>query len=135
MNDIDSESVASCWSKIKATKGTDFFVGSFYRLLFEHHPEIRALFPDNMETQKTSLLSMLNSAINGIEYIDDLKKELIDLGNKHKDIGIKKEMYENFIASIITAANLSSDFSLTDRELTAWENTFRKISDIMLKAY
>ncbi len=44
-------------------------------------------------------------------------------------------MFDIFITTIVTAANYSSDYSLTDKELSAWENAFRKSSDIMLKAY
>lgn len=78
---------------------------------------------------------MLNGAINGIEFIDDLHKEITELGKKHKNIGIKKDMFDPFIVALVTAANLSSDFSLTNKELEVWENTFRKISRIMLSAY
>lgn len=132
---IDSDSVASCWAKIKSAKGTDVFVDSFYKILFKHHPEIRPLFPEDLTTQKTSLLSMLNSVVSGIGFIDELNNDLMDLGRVHKNIGITKEMFDYFIAAIVAAANLSSDFSFTDKELVAWENAFRKISDIMLKTY
>lgn len=131
----DSENIANCWVKIKSAKGTDFFVDTFYKILFKHHPDVRPLFPDDLKTQKTSLLSMLNSVVSGIEFIDNLESNLTELGEIHKHVGITKEMYNYFIAAIVTAANLSSDFSFTDEELESWESAFRKISDIMLKTY
>jgi len=133
MNEI--ESIKSCWSKIKNTKGTDFFIEYFYLHMFEHHPETQALFPDDLKRQKTTLLSTLDNVINGVEYIDEIEEELLKLGKHHKNLGIKEEMFNDFISTIVVAANLSSDFSLNDEELAAWENAFRKISNIMLKAY
>jgi len=44
-------------------------------------------------------------------------------------------MYTPFIATSVAAANLSSDFSLTDEELAAWKNAYHKIASILLKAY
>lgn len=135
MSDIDSQSVKNCWSKIQAAKGSHFFVENFYRFMFEHHPETRPLFPNSLVQQKTTLLSTLDNVINGIEYIEELEKELIDLGRHHKNLGIKKEMFDAFVKTVVAAANYSSDYSLTDKELAAWEAAFRKISNIMLKAY
>ena len=132
---IDSASVKACWDKIKLAKGADLFVEKFYQLMFEHHPETRPLFPENLTEQKRTLLSTLDNVINGIEYIDELEKELLELGQHHKNIGIKKEMFNGFITTIVEAANSSSDYQLTKEELIAWENAFREISNIMLKAY
>lgn len=140
MNDInnsaiDSESVKNCWSKIKSDNGTDLFVDNFYQLMFEHHPELRKYFPDELKNQKIKLLTTLDNVINGIEYINDLEDELVALGQRHKNIGITKDMYEIFISSIIDTAKMSSDNSLTDKELAAWTDAFTKVSNIMLKAY
>ena len=131
----DIESIKSCGSKIKSTKGTDFFVDHFYQHMFEHHPETQALFPKDLTQQKTTLLATLDNVINGVEYIDELSEELLSLGKHHKNIGIKKEMFDDFISTIVAAANFSSDFSLTKKELTDSGNAFRKISDVMIKAY
>ena len=140
MNDISEEVVdhllvKNCWSKIKLAKGADFFVNSFYQNMFEHHPEVHSFFPIDLSSQKTKLLNTLDNIINGIEYIDALKDELIKLGEQHINLGIQAEMYEYFISTIVATANLSSDSTLTDEELLAWENAFRKVSNIMLEAY
>lgn len=131
----NSDRVKNCWSKIKSANGADFFVDNFYHLMFSHHPETFSFFPKNLKEQKSTLLATLDNVINGIEYIKELESELITLGQRHKDIGIPKDMYGAFLATIVEAANFSSDFSLTDKELSAWEDAFRKVCDTMLKAY
>lgn len=132
---IDSDSVKNCWLKIKSAKGVDFFIDDFYRLMFEQRPDVHALFPKNINEQKTKLLTTLDNVINGIDYIDDLKPTLTELGRFHKNIDIKKEMYDIFISIIVETANTSADYKLTSEELDAWEGAFREISNIMLEAY
>lgn len=132
---INSDAVKDCWLKIKSAEGTDYFVTTFYCHLFEQHPEIQRLFPDDLGQQKAKLLNMLDSVINGIEYIDELESILIELGETHKGLGITKEMYEVFVIAAVKAAEKSSDFSITKEELAAWEDAFREVSNIMLKVY
>ena len=132
---IDSDSVKNCWLKIKSAKGVDFFIDNFYQVMFEHHPDVHALFSEDTSEQKTKLLTTLDNVINGIDYIEELEPTLIELGLYHKDININEEMYDAFISIIVETANTSSDHRLTAKELTDWENAFREISNIMLKAY
>ena len=132
---INADAVKNCWLKIKSAEGVDYFVTSFYCHLFEQHPEIRRLFPDDLGQQKAKLLNMLDSVINGIEYIDELESVLIELGETHKNVGVNKEMYNIFLIAAVKAAEKSSDFSITKEELVVWEDAFREISNIMLKAY
>lgn len=134
-NTADVELVKNCWLKIKSAKGSDYFVDNFYQSMFEQHPEVHAFFPEDLGTQKTKLLNTLNNIINGLEYIHELKGELAKLGKQHRDLGIKPDMFDDFITTVVAAANSSSDFTLTNKELTAWENAFRKVSNIMLEAY
>lgn len=93
------------------------------------------LFSKNLAEQKTKLLTTLDNVINGIDYINELKPALIELGELHQNIGIEKEMFDPFISIIIEAANTASDYNLTNEELNAWKNAFREISDIMLEGY
>lgn len=132
---IDSDCVKSCWLKIRSSKGADFFVSDFYKLLFEKHPEIQQLFPEDLGQLKSKLLNMLDNVINGIDYIDELENVLIELGEQHKGTGIKEEMFDIFLSAVVDAAINSSSYSLTDKEINAWRNAFREISNIMLKAY
>jgi len=127
--------IKNCWAKIKSEKGTDQFVDRFYKVLFTRFPDTRELFPKDITTQKRKLLTTLDNAINGIEYIDDIREEMLALGQHHKELGITSEMYDAFIITILDAADFASNSTLTTDECTAWENAFREISDIMLEAY
>ena len=132
---IDSQLVKNCWLKIKSTSGADAFIDSFYQKLMEHHPEVYSLFPADLSSQKRKLLNTLNDVINGIEYIEELRDELIKLGELHKNLNVEEKMFEPVIATIVTTANSATNFTLTTEELSAWENAFRMISNIMKEAF
>ena len=135
MNNTDSNNVKSCWTKIKKISGSDKFAESFYQILFKQHPETRSLFPDELQKQKSILLETLDNVINGYAYLNELEDELIDLGRRHKDLGVAPPMYDIFLETIVAAANISSKFTLTDSELDDWEQAFKAVSNIMLKGY
>jgi len=135
MSHIDGAAARNCWSKIKSAQGETAFVGNFYQYMFDHYPETRDLFPKGLSAQKANILTTLDNVINGIDFIETLKTELFSLGQRHKSLGIKKEMFEIFIITIVEVAKIASNDTLTHKELSAWENAFREISNLMLKAY
>jgi len=135
MSNVDSAAVRNCWYKIKSTQGKAAFVDNFYQYMFGHYPEIRDLFPENLSAQKANILTTLDNVINGIDFTETLEAEFFSLGQHHKSLGVKKEMFEMFIITIVEVARMTSDDTLTQKELTAWEKAFREISNIMLKAY
>ena len=128
------QKVKDCWSKIKSEKGSNAFVDKFYQILFKNYPETHELFPKDINTQKRKLLSTLDNVINGLEHIDAIRSELLDLGRHHKNLGITNEMYDAFIITIVGAADFAANSSLTQDERTAWKVAYRKMSDIMLEA-
>lgn len=132
---MPGEQVKNCWTKINQKKGTNAFVDNFFQQLFLQHPETRKLFPEDLALQKINLLTTLDNVINGIDYIDCINSELESLGKHHKNLGISSEMFDAFNIVALSAANYASDFTLSDTELNAWQKAFKKISDIMLKAY
>ncbi len=134
-NTIDGEQVRACWHKIKSARGEDFFIEQFYNTMFNHAPETRHLFPQDMSAQHRSLLTTLDNVINGIDYIDQLESDLIKLGERHKQIGIRTDMFHTFNQVIVETANLAADHSLSPEEQTAWKQAFQQVSEIMLKAY
>jgi hemoglobin-like flavoprotein len=69
----------------------------FYRRLFELRPELRALFPADMEGQKRKLLAMLGFAVKSLDWPveewreeidpeDDLFLVVLALGRRHRNL-------------------------------------------------
>lgn len=135
MDDNDIKTVKDCWTKIQSANATEQLVKNFYQILFTKNPDMRSLFPENLQAQHVKFLFTLDNYINWIDSIDTLETELIDLGRSHKALEINHEKYDLFIQSLIESVSSLNDFSFTNNELSMLEKSLHKISNLMLKAY
>ena len=65
----------------------------FYALLFVRHPNLRALFPAAMDTQRDRLLKALLTAAEHIDNTPVLVDYLQNLGRGHRKYGTRPEHY------------------------------------------
>ncbi len=65
----------------------------FYKRLFEIAPQVRPLFPDDMDEQKIKFLMMLNSTILNLKNLDILVPTIRALGKRHIGYGVTIEQY------------------------------------------
>lgn len=84
-------------------------VNRFYEILFERHPQARALFGRNSgERQAEMLRSALVSVIDHLEDASWLDATLRQLGAKHLDYGVTDPMYawvgESLLATLAEIA-------------------------------
>ncbi|MFJ4687873.1 globin domain-containing protein [Streptomyces sp. NPDC088789] len=106
----------------------------FYALLFVRHPELRALFPAAMDTQRDRLLRALLTAV---EHLDD-KPTLIDylqqLGRGHRKYGTKAEHYPAVGESLIGALSRYAGTVWDTETEAAWVRAYTTISQVMIDA-
>ena len=65
----------------------------FYALLFVRHPELRALFPAAMDSQRERLLKALLTAAEHLDNTSVLVDYLQNLGRGHRKYGTRPEHY------------------------------------------
>ena len=74
-----------------APRGEEF-VSSFYDRLLSKYPEVKPLFADtDMAEQKKKVLNSLVLVVNNLRKPDVLGPALKQLGERHREIGVKKE--------------------------------------------
>ncbi|MFP3989272.1 globin domain-containing protein [Streptomyces sp. E11-3] len=106
----------------------------FYALLFVRNPELRALFPAAMDTQRDRLLKALLTAAENIDHTDVLVGYLRNLGRGHRKYGTRPAHYpavgECLLGALIRFATASWDKETE----AAWVRTYTTISQIMIDA-
>ncbi|MDH5649432.1 MAG: globin domain-containing protein [Gammaproteobacteria bacterium] len=132
---VDSRLVRSCWEKIELAQYQQEYVAVFYHTLFQQHPHLRVLFPSDLKAQERKLLETLNQVINGLQYLEELKESLLELGRKHQDLNIDPALFEVVTGVSVVALKRVLDSNITQEELLAWEQAFRAVSAIMLQGY
>ncbi|MGB1274490.1 MAG: adenylate/guanylate cyclase domain-containing protein [Nannocystaceae bacterium] len=69
------------------------FGATFYTVLFEMFPEMRAMFPENMGAQKKLMTHMIEAIAYAAGRPENLALGLTELGRQHVNYGVKLEHY------------------------------------------
>ncbi len=65
----------------------------FYKRLFEIAPQVRPLFPEDMEEQKIKFIMMLNSTILNLKNLSFMIQSIKEMGRRHIDYGVSLEQF------------------------------------------
>ncbi|MGA4865500.1 globin domain-containing protein [Streptomyces lavendulocolor] len=106
----------------------------FYALLFTRNPELRALFPAAMDSQRDRLLRALLTAA---EHMDDpgvLTEYLQHLGRGHRKYGTDASHYPAVGEALIGALSRYATTTWDEETEAAWVRTYTTISQIMIDA-
>jgi len=97
---------------------------AFYSKLFFDNPELRKMFPEDMEGQCRKLLDMLNTIIERLEKIDELKGDIVAMAKRHEGYGVKPEQYSAVGIALIWTLQKRLGAEWTDEIRSAWVNCY-----------
>ncbi|MEU2772668.1 globin domain-containing protein [Streptomyces sp. NPDC007162] len=106
----------------------------FYALLFVRHPELRALFPAAMDTQRDRLLKALLTTAEHIDNTPVLVEYLQNLGRGHRKFGTRAEYYPAVGECLIGALSRYASGSWSPETEAAWVRTYTAMSQVMIDA-
>ena len=109
------------------------FVSRFYEILFERHPQARALFPQNGMTRQAEMLTQALVAV--LDHLEDapwLTDTLGALGTKHVDYGVTREMYDWVGTSLLATLAEVAGPAWTPELQAAWAEAYGAIVSLML---
>jgi hemoglobin-like flavoprotein len=104
----------------------------FYSKLFFDNPELRKMFPEDMEGQYRKLLDMLNTIIERLEKIDELKGDIVNMAKRHEGYGVKPEHYHLVGVALIWTLQKMLGTDWTDEVRSAWINCYASLSGTMI---
>ena len=104
----------------------------FYTKLFHDNPELRKMFPKNIEEQYSKLIDMLTTIIARLEKLDDLKGDIVQMAKRHVNYGVKPEHYNMVGKALLWTLQktLGADWNAELR--TAWVNCYAVLSGTMI---
>ncbi|MFJ6747971.1 globin domain-containing protein [Streptomyces sp. NPDC091266] len=106
----------------------------FYALLFVQHPDLRALFPASMDTQRDRLFKALLTAV---KYADDtavLTDYLSHLGRGHRKYGTQPDHYPAVGECLLGALSRYATSTWSPEAEAAWVRAYTAISQTMIDA-
>ncbi len=125
--------VQESWEKVKPISETAAEL--FYGKLFELDPGVKPMFADsNMQEQGRKLMTMIGTAVSGLDHLDKLIPAVQDLGKRHVGYGVTAEHYDTVAAALLDtlAKGLGDDFTPEAEE--AWTVTYTTLATVMKDA-
>nr|WP_261956664.1 globin domain-containing protein [Streptomyces nigrescens] len=106
----------------------------FYALLFVQHPDLRALFPASMDTQRDRLFKALLTAATHVDDTEVLTSYLANLGRGHRKYGTQPDHYPAVGECLLSALARYATTSWGPEAEAAWVRAYTAISQIMIDA-
>jgi hemoglobin-like flavoprotein len=106
----------------------------FYGKLFELNPAYKELFTGDMKEQGKKLMTMIGTAVNSLDRLEEIVPAVQDLGRRHVDYGVKNEDYAVVGEALIWTLGQGLGDDFTDDAKAAWIEVYTVLADTMIKA-
>lgn len=106
----------------------------FYSKLFMDHPELRVMFPKEMDGQHTNLIAKLNILIARLDRLEDLKSDIAALAIRHVSYGVVTQHYAFVGAALLWTLERGLGADWTPEVAEAWQTCYAVLSSAMIQA-
>jgi NAD(P)H-flavin reductase len=106
----------------------------FYAILFTRHPEVRALFPDNMDTQRDRLLRGLLRIVDLVDDPDTLARFCHRLGRDHRKFGALDAHYPAVGQCLVASLARYAGTAWNSETAAAWTRAYTIAAQAMMAA-
>jgi len=110
----------------------DETAGLFYKKLFEIDPSIKPLFKGDMADQGSKMMSVLKTAIAGLDKFDQLVPALKIMGQRHQSYGTEFKHYESFAKALLWTLREGLKGAFTPEMEQAWAKTYSALAEVMM---
>ncbi|TYA74460.1 globin family protein [Seonamhaeicola marinus] len=106
----------------------------FYAKLFELDPKLKPLFKGDMKEQGKKLMTMIGTAVNGLNNLEAIVPAVQNLGRNHVGYGVEDSHYDTVGEALIytLGAGLGDDF--TPEVEGAWVEVYTVLATTMKDA-
>ena len=125
--------IKSNWRSLRGIEPT-LIADIFYTKLFADHPRLRKLFPADLQLQYVKLMDMLNSIVSHLDYIQDMSGEIVAMGKRHIDYGVKPEQYKMVGEALLWTLQKGMGKDWTEESAKAWGTCYTILANMMTKS-
>lgn len=106
----------------------------FYSHLFYTHPELRAMFPVSMATQRDRLVGALGRIVSSVDQLDEVTAFIQQLGRDHRRFQVIAEHYDAVGLSLLTTLKHFLGEQWTPELAADWAAAYGVIATVMVQA-
>ncbi|WP_437126569.1 globin family protein [Pelagibius marinus] len=111
----------------------DDAAGLFYKRLFEIDPSTQALFKGDMADQGRKLMSVLKTAIAGLDRFEQLVPVLKIMGQRHLTYGVEFKHYESVAKALLWTLKEGLKEAFTPEMEQAWAKVYSALAEVMMR--
>ncbi|MCB0518878.1 MAG: hemoglobin [Lewinellaceae bacterium] len=106
---------------------------TFYSKLFLDHPELRRMFPKQMDEQYKKLVDMLSALVARLDNLEGFQQEIADMAKRHIGYGVQLKHYAMVGDALLWTLEkgLGSDWDKETSE--AWFVCYTTIAERMME--
>ncbi len=140
-NDVPTESglterkkrlVQSSFTKVAPIANTAAEI--FYNRLFEVDPSLKPLFKGDIKEQGAKLMSMIGTAVNGLDNLDAIVPAVQNLGKNHVGYGVKDAHYDTVGGALLYTLEKGLGEDFTSDVKDAWTEVYILLANVMKDA-
>ena len=129
MNQIEIDLVQQSWRELASIKAK--VGGLFYDKLFSLDPALGLLFRGDLREQGDKLVSMIDSAVEGLSNPGPLLLTLALLGMRHAGYGVRNQDYETVGRALLATLALGLGEKYTPEVQAAWVEAYTLLANTM----
>jgi NAD(P)H-flavin reductase/hemoglobin-like flavoprotein len=103
----------------------------FYAILFTRYPEVRSLFPDNLDVQRDRLLRGLLRIVDLVDDPDNLVRFCTRLGRDHRKFGAVAAHYPAVGACLLDTLARFAGPAWNQQVADAWTRAYGAVAELM----
>ena len=106
----------------------------FYAKLFEKDPSLKSMFKGDMKAQGAKLMTMIGTAVNGLDDLNSIVPAVQNLGRNHVGYGVKDSHYDTVGASLLETLEAGLGYDFTPAVKDAWTEVYTVLATTMKDA-
>ncbi|WP_010521624.1 globin family protein [Aquimarina agarivorans] len=106
----------------------------FYNKLFELDPSVKPMFKGDMKQQGAKLMSMIGTAVNGLDNLEAIVPAVQNLGKNHLAYGVKNEHYDTVGSALLYTLETGLGDDFTPNVKDAWTEVYSVLATTMKDA-
>jgi hemoglobin-like flavoprotein len=126
------ELVQTSWEKCVPI--ADQAAALFYGRLFELDPSLRPMFKTDITEQGHKLMTMITTAVRGLNDLGKLVPAVEDMGRRHAGYGVKDEHYATVGDALLWTLGKGLGDAFTPEVKQAWTQTYTILATTMKNA-
>ncbi len=108
-------------------------IDTFYEMLFDAAPAVRALFPGDMKKQKGHLLAAVALVVKHADSLGAITEPLMEMGARHVKYGARPEHYPVVRDTMIGALARTAGPAWNDQLAADWTGALDAVASAMLR--